>query len=464
MPPKIENEIEDLAAKMEKSIQDPREVLKAAIAALGPAELKKALTTLTPAELDLVKSSLEADLLAKGGPGSGIRGHQTAETPTSADPHAAQKISMFSDALSAKKKVHAQYKKEKPDYKAGNPNHDMTEASIGKMTSKLKEMKTMKKAVEFDKEAQAVKYVKGNINDTILQEDKVDDDADEKLVKPEAAKMDHQGTPTPGWEGQVVKGEKPMDKKEIKAIADKEAAEEVKEHESKMHAKKEKEMEKGYAAKSEEKEEKCMEPMAKKEGAEEKDEAEGEEGKKAPKAKLMDKLRAMKKALETELGAEASPELIKGKMKAMMQEMEADEKEEKDESKEKPEPKKEEKKESKPEMKKAIWEEPNALLKAMTGGRNHHFNVNGYYDEVLKQAASPLDEKLTKSGNFPTPKEDLNEIIAKGQDTTWGALETDRLVKSSARTGSLIKSFEQNEIAAALGLTEEEARKLLGEE
>lgn len=391
MSNKIENEIAVLAENMEKSIQDPREVLTAAIAALGPTELKKALSGLNPEELALVKSSLEAQ----------------------------------------------------------------------------KEALTMKKAVSFDKEAQAVKYVKGNINDTILQEDKVDDDADEKLVKPEAAKMDHQGTPTDGWEGQVVKGEKPMDKKEIKAIADKEAKEEVQEHEGKMHEKKEKEMKKA------EKEEKCMEPMAKKE-----DEAEGKEAeaKKDPKAKMLAKLREMKKALEAELGAEASPELIKGKMKAMMQEMEADESEEKDEpkeskaeekseGKEKPEPKKESKaKEEKPEMKKAIWEEPNALLKALTGGRNHNFSVNGYYDEVLKQAASPLDEKLNKSGNFPTPKEDLNEIIAKSEDRTWGEIETDRLVKSAPRTGALIKSFENNEIAAALGLTEEEAKALLGEE
>jgi hypothetical protein len=66
-------------------------------------------------------------------------------------------------------------------------------------------LEEMSKAVSFDKEADGAKVVKNNINESVIQEEVADDDADEKLVKPEAAKMDHQGTKTPGWEGQVIK-------------------------------------------------------------------------------------------------------------------------------------------------------------------------------------------------------------------------------------------------------------------
>lgn len=85
-----------------------------------------------------INDLVEEDI-AKGGVGSGIRGHRTAEKPS--DPHSKQKIEMFESSLKAKKQVHAKFKKEKPGYKPGNPNHDMTEASIQKMTSKLKEMR-----------------------------------------------------------------------------------------------------------------------------------------------------------------------------------------------------------------------------------------------------------------------------------------------------------------------------------
>lgn len=77
----------------------------------------------------------------------------------------------------------------------------------------LEEM-TLKKAVEFDKEARGAKMIQGKVVDTIIQEDIASDDADEKLVKPEAAKMNHQGTPTDGWEGQVIKGQETLEKKQ----------------------------------------------------------------------------------------------------------------------------------------------------------------------------------------------------------------------------------------------------------
>ena len=92
----------------------------------------------------------------------------------------------------------------------------------------------MKKAASpsMDDNYQA-KYVKGDVyKDTVIQEDKADDDADEKLVKPANAKMKHQGDNNPeGFEGQVIKGSK----KQMKQIAEKEAKEEVDDHNKEMH-------------------------------------------------------------------------------------------------------------------------------------------------------------------------------------------------------------------------------------
>lgn len=64
---------------------------------------------------------------------------------------------------------------------------------------------SLQKAVSMEPQAAAAKFVQGKITDTIIQEDKADDNVDETLVKPEAANFDHQGTPTDGWEGQVIK-------------------------------------------------------------------------------------------------------------------------------------------------------------------------------------------------------------------------------------------------------------------
>ena len=61
-------------------------------------------------------------------------------------------------------------------------------------------------------------------------------------------------------------------------------------------------------------------------------------------------------------------------------------------------------------------------------------------------------------------KEDLNDIIAKGGDANWDMVNTDRLLKANGEKikGKFVKSFEEDEIAAALGLTPEEAKKILG--
>ncbi len=282
-------------------------------------------------------------------------------------------------------------------------------------------LEEMAKAVSMDKDY-AAKFVQGKITDTKLQEDKADDDQDEKLVKPEAAKMDHQGTPTEGWEGQVIKG-KEMDKKDVKEVAEKE----VKDHESEMH-----------------------------------------EGKKKVKSgdkdKMKEGMKQMKKALEIKM-PEASPELIKSEMKKLLaeesQEGDAPEMNEATRAKKESVPAIELGKDNKKNMtKSAVWSGENDLLKANTGGRNFHFSLEEYVAQVQKEKDAAAPELKKSEG-----KEDLNDIIEKGGDRNAKHFETEKLMgENKAKiNGKVVKSFEDNEIAQALGLTAEEAKKILGE-
>lgn len=112
-----------------------------------------------------------------------------------------------------------------------------------------------------------------------------------------------------------------------------------------------------------------------------------------------------------------------------------------------------------------VWAGENDLLKSGRGQQNHHFSVNGYYDEVLAKSQEEANaEELQKSENEERD-EDLNDIIEKSQDTSADDVLTKSLLEENKGkiNGRLAKSFEDNEIAQALGLTEEEAKKILGE-
>lgn len=283
----------------------------------------------------------------------------------------------------------------------------------------LSALQEMKKAVEMDKNY-AAKFVQGKVTDTIIQEDKADDDQDEKLVMEAAATINHQGTPTPGWEGQVIKG-KDMEKKDIKESAEKDSK-------KKMDMAGKKCMKKGEMPFGDLKDEKKS------------------------KDEKKDALKKIKKSVEDQLkefGVEATPELVKSEMKRLLAE-----------ESEVVAPVTEVKKsEDVQAVRKANWAGEQDLLKANTFGRNHHFSINEYLDQVLAEAAKPTEE-VQKSVEA---KEDLNDIIQKGGDANWDMVNTDRLLKANKVKGTFVKSFEQNEIAQALGLTEEEAKKILGE-
>lgn len=364
----------------------------------------------------------------------------------------------------------------------------------------LETLADMKKAVSMD-DAYSAKMTQGKITDTKIQEEVANDDADEKLVKPEAAKQNHQGTPVEGWEGQVIKANGDMSKEKAKSELMKL---EEKEHGTNnpkklVEAEKEEQAEKKMK-KSEDQMKKCScgKPAA--------------EGLK----KCMGCMKAMKKSIELELGDKATPELVKAEMKSRLlaeesQLGDAPEMKEstrankgdvkpldlskdnesaqskvndlgqgqegsmskakapkeldlEDDNKEAQKKVNDLKQGKEEKVKKAVWGSENDLLKARTGGRNHHFSVNGYYDEVTEAAKNPLDTKLTKSEE--PKKEDLNDIIAKGGDATWGQIENDRLVKANGDkvSGKFTKSFVDADLAEAFNMTQEELKKIIGEE
>lgn len=399
-------------------------------------------------------------------------------------------------------------------------------------------LEEMKKAVSMDDAYQA-EFVQGKLKQTIIQEDKADDDQDEKMVKPEAATIAHQGSPTDGWEGQVIKAKSDVkskmdpgtEDKDLEKIPEPENAEQAnskkkdsmkKSDEGKETSKKLKEMESQDGGKKKPKKddkdmekgkdmEKCGDGMYKKMGVPEGVDADKQERcvkkvKKEGKGKnpyaicnasmkkggpidaetlaALNEIRldVMEQLVQKGIMPEAT--LVKGEMKRLLAEEDQDgdapdmsnaktraSKEDvkaldladdnKDAQKKVNDEKQGKDSDAKVMKKSVGWSEANALLKAHTGGRNHHFSLEEYINTVLKETAKPA-ESLAKS---QSKKEDLNDIIEKGGDRTWDHIECDRLVKSNGEkiNGKLVKSFKDDEIAQALGLTEEEAKKILGD-
>lgn len=328
----------------------------------------------------------------------------------------------------------------------------------------LEEMSSMKKALDLDKEAQGAKFVQGKVADTIIQEDKADDDADEKLVKPAAATMNHQGTPTDGWEGQVIKGgaTHTMPKKE--AIKEHERLVSTLESKSKEDDKKEakiqrkelKEMKKSEVESNlDEIVEKAMDKCNNEDLVKEKLKAKGVDGAKVQGA--LDKFKQKKVAKSEELEkAKKDDAKEEAREKAAEKIMAMEEKEHgtKDPKKLVQAEKEENKKEK---MKKSLtWGDDNQLLKANTLGRNFNFNVGEFIEKTL--ASEPTEEIFKASSK----EDDLNDLIKKGEDRSWTQIQTASQISSSKTNGTLVKSFEDNDIASILGLSEEEAKKILG--
>lgn len=327
----------------------------------------------------------------------------------------------------------------------------------------LEEM-TLKKAISFDKEAQAVKFVQGNIKDTIIQEDKADDDADEKLMKPAAAKMDHQGTPTEGWSGQVIKSiedseeqletlitkamdkcgdekmvmkklkDKGMDEKKVQGALDKYKEKKMKKSEAD-------EIEKAKKMSKDEAKDKIMSMEEKEHGTKDPKklvDAEKKEHKMKKSDEEIEKAKMNKE--EDQLGD--APDLKGGKQAA----------------KKSPAPDIEDNaKANKKNMTKSLtWDEDNRLFKSNALGRNHSFNMDKFIDETI--ANEPKVEDVKKSED----KEDINDLIAKSEDKSLNQVNREREASEVKTNGTLVKSFADEDLANVLGITVEEAKKILG--
>lgn len=327
----------------------------------------------------------------------------------------------------------------------------------------------------------AAEYVKGDVyKDTVIQEDKADDDADEKLVKPANAEMKNQGDNAPeGFEGQVIKAKEMDDSKKEESAKEKlvdavdDVAEaEVKEHEDDMHKKDMKKSDIDIADDADETADEAVGKVKKM-----KDENHEKKMKKSVEinGKEFDlyevKIQA-EEILKSE-GIELTNDLVKGKIKELLAEASQSKDKMDDMQKDKvrgdksiPEDQNVGKDNKKNMSKSVEWADKNALLKSDRGGRNHSFSVNGYYDEALAKAEPKKEGEEDLKKSEPEVKDyDLNDLIEKDMTTTWKELDTaNGLAKSLNETnGQLVKSFETNEIAQALGLSEEEAKKILGE-
>lgn len=276
----------------------------------------------------------------------------------------------------------------------------------------LEEM-TLTKAISFDKEIESAKVIQGKVTDTIIQEEIASDDADEKLVKLAAAKMDHQGTPTDGWQGQVIKAneeENTMEKAQLEMI------------EANLDMFIEKAMDKYSDDKM------VMKKLKEKGMGEEKVQG------------ALDKYKA-KKDIE-----KAFPPKVK--------EEGSEEDKEKDPKKK---PVVEAEKKENPFKKSVAWEDENRLLKANTQGRNFNFNIEQFIEETIKNENN--ESPIAKSEN---KKDDLNDLIEKSMDQNWTQVNTERLNNAHTTNGTLVKSFADKELAEILGLTEAEAKAILG--
>tara|TARA_R110000868_G_C10973188_1_gene771451 strand:+ start:6306 stop:8117 length:1812 start_codon:yes stop_codon:yes gene_type:complete len=302
--------------------------------------------------------------------------------------------------------------------------------------------------VEFDDVYDGDKHF-AKLEDMGTEVENGSDDEDEKLVKPAAASIEHQGDSSPeGRDGHIIKSDVDSiinetlekgfpgseDEKEDKKIAQKEAKKEVKGHEKKMHKSKE---------------------------------------------ELIEMKNTLIKSY-TDAGLEYTDDLIKAQMKKMLKE--EDQVKPADQELQGPEDKKSDRKPCKdmeegklaeetadealakvPAIKKsfAFEKDEMSLLKANTGGRNFHYSINAHYDDALAKAqkGEEVVEELVKSEKEPT----ICDIIEKGQDQDADSVLTEQLIKSHKTNGHTSETFSNTDMFEAMGMTEEEAKEILGE-
>jgi hypothetical protein len=115
------------------------------------------------------------------------------------------------------------------------------------------------------------------------------------------------------------------------------------------------------------------------------------------------------------------------------------------------------------------WNHKSSIA-ANTLGRNTHWDVDAYIvkseedkKETMKKGAyfsEDVAETLVKSEG---EKLDINDLIAKGMDYSTEEIKRLHGIRDHKIEGRVVKSFLDIDIAKALGMTEEEYTKLMGE-
>jgi hypothetical protein len=273
------------------------------------------------------------------------------------------------------------------------------------------------------------------------------DDEDEKVMQAAMAdaKINHQGDISPeGREGQIVKAKDMEDKKEDKKIAEKEAKEEVKDHEDKMHkmcksqetnvTKEElvalkNEIIKSYEDAGLAYNEELIKSEMKKKMLKEEDQVEMGGQDKGGKKDRADK----ESCPEIEVGKDADETADEAVAKIS-------------------------------KMKKSIvWGDPQANLRALSGGRNHHFSVNGYYDEAIRKSNEEASEETLEKSETENESLDINDVIEKGLDKAKFDVASEEIFKSQNRGDFTNNSFSDADLAGAMNVSEEELKEILGE-
>ena len=109
--------------------------------------------------------------------------------------------------------------------------------------------------------------------------------------------------------------------------------------------------------------------------------------------------------------------------------------------------------------------DPQAKLRANTGGRNFHYSVNNYYNEALAKAQGiDTAEELSKAtGDIAEETaDDLNDIIEKGYDATMCDVAEEELQKSLVKGAFAQGSFSDEDMAEALNISVADYKELVG--
>lgn len=454
----IDAEIGEMAEKMAKSTKDSKQLLFDTIMELGPEGLKKAIPDLSEEDQKVLKSALDEMAKARSEDAEKLTPKKD-ETPA----NAMKQESLEGSDDEDEKKLMSD--KNKEQNQQGGPK-DKPEGWEGQVIKAIEASEDLVKALFNEKCEVKEMSERTQTKDDVLREIgwKVDDMKRMKdmswLVSDEIPEIK-----------EMMEKKFSKIKSEIKGLAEK------------FHSLKK--------SKEDPKEKEAVKKLIEIEEAEHKVDIDGD-GKVAEK---LEKEKDMKKSLEEivvmakSLGmskedvvktvgeCKGDLELAKGKMKEMIADKEAKEKApsaleaisdavKKDDKEDKPEDKKDEPK----KIEKSISWAPKSSIAANTLGRNTHWDVDAYIvkseeekQDTIKKGAyfnETQGESLQKS---QSEKADINDLIEKGMDYTTDEIKRIEGVRDHKVEGTLVKSFHDIEIAKAMGMSEEEYKKLMGE-